>query len=58
MWYVCSKTWGNIEAETVEIKDGIAFLLDTQRLDKPFYPECMIPMHDVTLIVPPGARKK
>jgi hypothetical protein len=58
MWYVCSKTWGNLDAVDMKVKDGIAYLIDTQRLGKPFYSECMIPMHDVTLIVPPEARKK
>jgi hypothetical protein len=28
-------------------------LLDVTRDDKPFYPECMIPVTDAKLIIPP-----
>lgn len=54
-WKIMSETWGWLEASHVEISAPLVILFSVTREGKPFHHECMIPVDDAKLIVPPEA---
>lgn len=48
-----SRTWGWLYAEAIKVEGPFVHLTNVTRDDKPFYPSCMIPVSDASLIIPP-----
>lgn len=54
-WKIVSETWGQLEASHAEVTGPFVTLRNVKRNGEPFYRECMVPVGDVRLIVPPEA---
>ncbi|MER5754368.1 hypothetical protein [Streptomyces sp. NPDC002088] len=50
-----SDTWGWLDAATINVDGPFLRMTDVTRDGKPFYAECMIPVTDAKLIIPPSA---
>jgi hypothetical protein len=53
VYKINSGHWGWLHAAEIKVEGPFLRLLDVTRDDKPFYPECMIPVTDAKLIIPP-----
>lgn len=53
---IFSKTWGELHASAFKIDGAFIIALDVTKYDgTSFQTECLIPVHDVTMLVPPPA---
>jgi hypothetical protein len=53
VYKINSGTWGWLHAAEIKVEGPFLHMVDVTRDDKPFYPECMIPVTDAKLIIPP-----
>lgn len=59
-WYrINSHTWGWLKADEIKVEGPFLRMIGVVKdhADRPFYTECLIPVADAVLIVPPSVEE-